>query len=213
MNAANIFSQRNIISTAVCLSLMLVIVCTIQGLQTLFISRSTGGYDYNFIRRKGYDWTGPDAGQIISLNYLKNKDEIPLSEKFDSQLILITVLDPECGACRAAGDQINYLERQIKSLDFGYAVVSFSRKLSHKELSLFLTTQNIFTEPFLWTDETGNILPSIKKMVLPTHILIDKQGRVIKTFPGTSNERAIRERMTNQILEEIRSETIKLHSH
>ncbi|MBA2495110.1 MAG: hypothetical protein H0V31_10510 [Acidobacteria bacterium] len=92
----------------------------------------------------------------------------------------------------------------MEDIDCDYAIVSFSQKLAHKELSQYLMERNLSADSFLWIGGVNNILPSINKMVLPSHILVDRQGEVIKTFPGTDKEKSVRERMANQIVNEIK---------
>ena len=112
-----------------------------------------------------------------------------------------------------SADQMEYLQQSIQSKDCYYAVVSFSQKLSNHDLTEYLEKRNIFADSFIWTDGADQILPSINKMVLPTHILVDRSGNVLKTFPGTDKEKSGRERMVNQILKEISAATNKPNSN
>ncbi len=197
------FSKKNILSIFFCVILTLVIVALFNFVKSFYIFRDTRGYDYDELINAGYDWTGPKIGEKIQLNYLKNGDGISLPQKLTHSKTLISVVDPECFACQAASDQMKYINEKLANSDVNYAVVSFSQKMTNKKLSEYVESLELDADSFLWTDKNENILSSINSMVLPSHILIDAEGNVITTYPGTDKEKSIRDRMANQIIKEI----------
>jgi len=206
-------SKKNVISIFLCLGLTLVVIFTIRGFQYLIQSHEQGSYDYDSIINKGYDWVGPKAGENLEFNYLVDENSNLLSQSSKNNLILLSVVDSECGASKISKDQMKFLEDNLKDIDVDYYVISFSQKLSPSELSQFVKSMDLSSRPFLWTKGYENTLPSINKMVLPSHILTDSKGNIIKTFPGTSNEKFIRQRMANQIVGEVSAEKIKFNSN
>lgn len=196
------FSKKNILSMFFCVILTLLIVAVFNFIRPFFVFRDTRGYDYDELINKGYDWTGPKVGEKINIDYLRDSKSISLSQQLTRSKILISVVDPECLACRTAGDQMKYLSEKLSNSNVNYAVVSFSQKLTDKELSKYIKSLDFEADSFLWTDKNENILPSINAMVLPSHILIDAEGKVIKTYPGTDKEKSTRDRMANQIVKE-----------
>ena len=207
-------SRKNIASILVCLILSLTFIFLVRGVQKMFTFRDTGLFDYNDAIERGYDWTGPKSEENINLDYFENAEAVTIPKKITThQLTLITIVDPECGVCELAKDQINYLEEETESYDCNYAIASFSQKLSYNEFSKYLEARNISANSFLWVGGVENILPSINKMVLPSHILVDRRGTVIESFAGTDKEKSVRERMTNRIVKEIKDINNKVQSN
>ncbi len=93
-----------------------------------------------------------------------------LSEVSNRQLILLSVVDPECGACRTAKDQMKFLQESLKIKDVDYFIISFSQKLSPVELAQYVKSMNLTANTYSWTGNYEDIIPSIDKMVLPSHI-------------------------------------------
>lgn len=199
----SLFSKKNILSIFFCVILTLFIVALFNFVKSFYIFRDTRGFDYDELINKGYDWTGPKIGEKIHLDYLKDSNGISLPQKLTHSKTLISIVDPECFACQTASDQMKYINEKLANSGVNYAVVSFSQKLTNEKLSEYVQSLGFGADSFIWADKNENILPSINTMVLPTHILIDNEGNVIKTYPGTDKEKSTRDRMANQIVKEI----------
>lgn len=170
---------------------------------------SLRGYDYDSFITKGYDWAGPKSGEVINLDYLTDENNRILSEVSNQRLILLSAVDPECGACITAKDQMRFLQENLEGIGVDYFIISFSQKLSPIELSRYAKSMGLTVNTYSWAENHKNIIPTINKMVLPSHILIDMKGKVIKTFPGTDKEKSVRNRMVYQIIKEITAEKSK----
>ena len=200
--------KRYILSIGICLILTTIVVFAIKGFNYF---SNAHGYDYDSIIRKGYDWTGPKIGEVINLDHLTNENNKSLSKVSNRQLILLSVVDPGCGACRTAKDQMKFLQENLKSNDIDYFIVSFSQDLSQVELSRYVKSMNLTANTYSWTGNYEDIISSIDKIVLPSHILVDSKGNVIKTFPGTDKEKSVRDEMAYQIIKEIIVEKSRLN--
>ena len=201
--------KRYILSICICLVLSTIIAFAIKGVSRF---TSSSGYDYDSIIKKGYEWAGPKAGESINFDYLTDVNSKQLSEVSNRQLILLSVVDSESGSCRKARDQMRFLQENLKSLDVDYFIISFSQKSSNIELFKYVQSMNLTATTYSWTGGYENIIPSVNKMVLPSHILVDSKGKVIKSFPGTDNDKSVREKMTNQIIKEVNKEKSELNA-
>lgn len=192
--------KRNIVSIALCALLTAGIAAGFRAIPILtdFVE-SFQGYDYESAS-KNADWKGPGRGEMIDLGFFVNEDGKALSQVTHQRPLVLTVVDPECGACRRSKDQIETLGKNLLNSDVGHVVVSFSQKLSAKELSDYVSELGAASEAFVWVKGDEEIPMSIKNMVIPSHILVTSDGNVLRAFPGTSNERKIRDRMVRQIL-------------
>lgn len=192
------------VSVAICLVVTLVTVLIIRGYSYFGnIIEDFRGYDYDSKIAKQYDWIGPKPGEIIDSNHLVNISGVSLEQFPKKELLLLTVVDPECPACKQSEEQLHFLQNNLTKEGIDYFIVCFSKKVSPSELSDYVRSLSLPSTSFSWADDFNNVLPSIKSIVFPSHILIDSKGFVIKTFPGTSNDKRIRDRMVRQVLNEV----------
>ncbi len=204
-------SKNNLLSIFICLFFTSFFVCLFQGFKYIF--HNTATYDYeSIVSNEKYDWTGPKIGQRIALDKLTDVDGILLSQNSRNSLTVISVIDPECGACKGAKDQMQFIQNSLVDNEIEYCVVSFSTKISSEELVEFSRTLDLSAKSYIWAGNKAEILPEINKMVIPTHILVDSQGFVLKSFPGTDRDEDIRSQMSERIIEEVLKEKSKLNA-
>lgn len=200
--------KTKLLSVGICIVLTFAVVLAIKGSSYFFnFIEDIRGYDYGPKIAKGYDWIGPKDGEVIDLLSLRDENGVSIANKTASRLILLTVVDPSCPACKETADQFQFLNNEVKKIGVNYYIVCFSPKVQAGELSEYKTSLNLDTESMSWSNDFSKILPSIKAIAFPSHILVDSKGIVIKTFPGTSNETRIRDRMVRQVFYEVKAES------
>ncbi|PYS99922.1 MAG: hypothetical protein DMF63_09620 [Acidobacteria bacterium] len=196
--------RRLALSAAICVAATFGTVIAIRGFSYVVnIYEDFRGYDYDAKIAKQYAWIGPNPGEVIDVTKLQDTDGSTLDQLSNTDLILLTVVDPECAAAKESEEQMRFLDESLKQKGVDYFLAYFSRKISPGNLSEYTNSLTVDAKPLSWADDFENVLPSIKAIVYPSHILIDSKGRVIKTFPGTSNDRAVRFRMVRQVLKEV----------
>lgn len=199
-------SGKNILIKILGFGLSIVIILTVASgvkyFHTLLENHFFETYDFPS------ETTGPGVGETISLNFLKNKNEMPLSESQNGKIIVLGVVDPDCGACKVAKDQISRVRDEIQSHDVQYIPVSFTSRDSEKFFKL-ADSFGLSTNAFLWSDFNDLASESLQVMVVPSHLLIDSNGRILKKFEGTNKDRIVRMRMANQIIKEVLQEKEK----
>lgn len=149
------------------------------------------------------DEDDPQIGEIINLQGLKDKNGESFQNKKHKGLILMGVVDPECGACLVAKDQINWIQEGIKQSDVEYIFVSFTSDKSLDEFSSYTKKHYKSTNSFLWENSSSITPKSLLTTVVPSHILINSDGKILKTFFGTRKDKSLRERMAKKIIEEV----------
>ena len=152
----------------------------------------------------GQNWIGPAPGSRIEIESLFNADGIPLNRLTKSKIVLLTVVEPTCGACTISRDQYKTLAAEMKSSGIDYFIVSFSPKHNAMEVRDYTRKLGIDVESVAWTRSLEDLSASINMIAYPSHMLLDLDGNVIKTFPGTSIERSLRARMTGEIVAEVK---------
>jgi hypothetical protein len=192
----------NILSVIITLVFALTVVFAGNGYFVELIN-DFRGYDYGPKLASQYDWIGPKPGETINPRFLVNPDGLSLSEIHKNDLVLLTVVDPECAASKITREQMRFLDENLSGKGVDYFLFSFSPKISPSELSDYVTSLTLHTNSLDWSNGIETVLPNLRNIVTPSHILIDSSGTVIKSFPGTSVEKRIRDRMVSQLLKEV----------
>jgi len=178
---------------------------------SLLVNRGKTGFSsFPF---EGFDFTansrnkasaGPDAGSRIDLTRLKMRDGLSLAGVTHKGLIMLVTVDSQCGACKVASDEMRDIRTRIESYDIEYHPVSFSTSVAAPEEALnfftYADSLGLNAPACLWT--AGNEPPPEKLflMVLPSHILVNTDGVILRKWPGTDSSSRIRRRMANQIV-------------
>ena len=162
--------------------------------------RAEGGFDFRpMLEDNNIAW-GPRIGERIDLMNLRAHNGSPLANFIRSDLIMLATIDPECGASRAASDQMRYVSEQMNGAGIQYVLASFTSTISATNFFRFADSLELTTPAYLWDRSESIPPPTLFYMVIPSHILVDRNGIVVRKWPGTNNERPTRERMANQIV-------------
>ena len=199
--------KRRLVSITFSFILTLGIAAVIRGLPFFSnLIEDLRGYDYETTIARGYEWAGPKQGETIDINRLININGITLAKLSKNDLILMTVVDPGCGACKITQEQFRFLDENLEGRAIDRYLVCFSQKVSPSGLSDYVKTLDLSTDSLSWSGDLESVPTSIAKIVFPSHILVDSNGIVIRTFPGTSAEKRVRNRMVKRVLEEVLTE-------
>lgn len=184
-----------------------VLVCLMTAFTVKYLYSSLTAYftsDYEFYSAE----EDPKVGEVISLDGLKDKDGNSFYDAKHKNLILLGIIDSDCGACLVAKDQIKLIQEGIENLEVEYVFVSFTSNKTSDEFSNYVKANYQSTNSFLWENISLPSPKSLSTAVVPSHILIDSNGTILKTFVGTDRDDSTRKRMANKIIKEI-NKTIK----
>lgn len=167
---------------------------------------TTEGYDFNSSLDESGPGAGPKLGEKIDVTGLKTSTGLRFSSIANQQLMMLVTVDPNCGACKAASDEIHDVQRRIKQSGIPYYLVSFTSSNPPTEFFRYTDSFHIDALSFLWDMNEKKPPESLHTMVLPSHILIDSNGLVIRKWVGTDIHKPIRRRMANQIVADMLAE-------
>jgi hypothetical protein len=163
------------------------------------VSFPNEGYDFNSRRAK--EFSGPTIGETLNVSAMHTEDGRSLPEvAAESSFFMIAVVDPNCDACKAAQGQMNGVREGLKNR-IPYFFVMLSDDDSKAKYFAYVKSLGQESRGFIW--RTDGIPPppsSLVEMVVPTHLLLNRDGMVLDKWPGTHQDPAIRQRMVNQIL-------------
>lgn len=203
----SILSKKNLIAFGICLTLIATFYLSIKLAKQYFL----GKFNFDSVREnKNLDWNGPKEGETIDLSNLKTKQDKPFPVLPKQSLILLSIVDSKCWMCRTSQDLITQVQLAAKSYQIHYGMVSFVSRANSEEYFDYAETLSNSDEIYLWQGEKDSLSPTLQKMVVPSHLLVNEQGVILRSFPGSSADKEIRSQLANQIITEILSEKVKL---
>lgn len=158
------------------------------------------GFDFNLLRTAENEWRGPDTGVKIDLTRLRMKEGKTLASVIGKRPIVLVSVNPACKMCRIASDEMRYLRGKLSSIDISYYIVSFASETPQLDLFKYGDSLSVGAPSFLWNTEAGRPPESLVTMTNPSHLLLNSDGTVIRVWPGSYEEKSVRDRMARQII-------------
>jgi len=156
------------------------------------------GFDVTVLRAPGSAWRGPEIGGEIDLNRLKGHDGQTLASAIEEGPVMLVVVNPTCAMCRTASDTMKDIRERLSSMRVPYYAVAFVPVKG--DFYGYAKTLGVGTEAFLWSQDEGSPPDSLVNAAQPSHILIDRSGRVLRVWPGAHAAKQVRDRMGSQIV-------------
>lgn len=169
------------------------------------------GFDFSLIRSSDVEWRGPNIGEKIDLTRLRTKDGKTLAGVVGQKPIVLVSVSPSCGMCKTARDEMSYLREKLATMDINYYMVCFASETQPLDFFRYSDSLGIGAPSFIWNAEEGRPPESIVIMTTPSHLLLNSDGRVIRVWPGSYNDKAVRDRMARQIIADtlVATDTLK----
>lgn len=169
------------------------------------------GFDFKALRSENLIWRGPALGEKIDLTRLKAADASELGQLLGKQPVMLASINPTCAMCSVAKDEMQFVREHVVPAGVQYYAVCFRPVDSISNFYEYANSIGIAAPTFEWQGEVAPPL-SILDMTVPSHLLIAQDGTVLQVWPGSSNEKEVRDRMGSQIVEDtlIISEVLRL---
>lgn len=176
---------------------------------------ATEGFDFSAILEKDNDWRGPDIDEKIDLTQLKTQDGSTLATVLGKRPGMLVTVNPICGMCRVAADEMQYVRDQIAGTGIGYYPVSFTPDDGKMSFNGYTDSLGLGKLAFQWSPGAPPPQYSILNMTSPSHLLIGADGTVIKVWPGSYTDKSVRDRMGKQIVADtlIINDTLNVLNH
>ena len=123
---------------------------------------------------------------------------------------MLVLVDSQCGASKAASDQLRSVRDSIAAEGVPYYLVSITSSVPPMNFFNFANGLSLDAEAYLWDMKEAKPSNELFSMVLPSHILVDRNGTIIRKWPGTSPNQSIRQKMARQIVSDTSKELANL---
>ncbi len=124
--------------------------------------------------------------------------------------MLLLLVDPACPMCRTSNDLFERVRAGAKANGIKVFAVSFGGKSSKEDFFSYARDFSDSEHVFYWDGDKKLISPALQQMVIPSFLLLNDRGVVLRRFPGGSKEPAIKSKMAEQILTETFQEKARL---
>jgi peroxiredoxin len=158
---------------------------------------------YNFTVNENESWSGPKIGERIDLARLKDRNGVSLAEWIQGRVAILAFVDPRCGICEYAYDQMRFVNKNAKRAGVGYYTVSVTastatpdlKALTPSEFFQYTDSISVGAPAFLWDAADERPPDKLYSMSVPSHVLIDRNGTIIRKWLGTDQQESVRKRM------------------
>lgn len=160
--------------------------------------RKIGGYDFG--RHMNLEWSGPNAGERLDLGRFSGPGGEKIADAVGGDILMLATIDPDCPASRAASDELRDVSALLSRAGVPYVLVSVTTTKPPDEFYKFASSLGVNAPAFMWSSEDGPPPSSLFTMTVPSHLLVRRDGTILRTWPGTDQSRHVRFRMVNQIV-------------
>ena len=134
----------------------------------------------------------------LRLNRIDGK-KIQLKKYLDSGPILINFWATWCGPCKKEMIHLDRFSRQYKKNDFSVLSISIDTQRSLSEVKRYVRSKKYDFEVFI--DPNQQIFKKLNGNIMPTNLLIDKNGEVIWMHYGyMPGDEVVMEQEINRLL-------------
>jgi hypothetical protein len=159
--------------------------------------QKTGGYDFS--ENMDTDWSGPKPGERLDLQRFTARDGKKITDAVDGEIFMLAAVDPDCGASWVARDELHDVSRLLAEAGVPYMLVSATTKRSPDDFFNYARSLGVDAPAFMWSSKEPPP-ESLFTMVIPSHILVRRDGTILRTWPGTTKSKRARFQMVNQIV-------------
>lgn len=160
--------------------------------------QQTIGFDFG--QHTNLDWSGPKIGERLDLRCLAGRAGERLPDAVSGEFFMLATIDPDCAASWEARDQMRDVRNHIAPAGVPYLLVSATTSRPPEDFFKYAESLAADAPAFMWASKGASPPESLATMVVPSHILVSRDGTIIRTWPGTSQSKRVRFQMVNQIV-------------
>lgn len=161
-------------------------------------TRQAVGFDFG--QHMNLDWSGPKVGERLDLQHFIGRGGQRMPDAVGGEPLMLAAIDPDCVAGWTARDQMRDVRNNIIAADVPYLLISVTTSRPPEEFFKYAESLDVGAPAFLWSSTAVSPPEKLVTMVVPSHILVRRDGTIIRTWPGTSQSKKIRFQMVRQII-------------
>jgi len=135
-------------------------------------------------------------GTRIDLKALQTSKQEAIGTVLGKKLLLMALIDPDCGPCHGSKDMIENIHAHTDELGIIYLPVVLHPR-ANLEPAPFV--RELGFENWIQWDPNLALPEWLNRLGTPSHVLTNSDGVVLQVWPGTNVYAATRQRMAQQI--------------
>lgn len=148
-------------------------------------------------------WLGPKIGFVLNATNLEDQQQQPLAAFVESEnLTMLLAVDRQCQVCSRSIEYIKEVKAQLSQRGIKYCFVSFKTD-SSEDYFTFAKQLDTDAPSFLWAHRKATVPPELSLLIVPTHLLVDRQHRIRGIWPGGAAGKTLRDKMVHQLISDI----------
>ena len=163
-------------------------------------ARARQHFDFS---RTDDDAAGPAVGEVLDLSSIRTRTNSTFAQTLkDRPLAMLALIDPHCGACSASKTSLRSLGEQLEKGGIRYYVLMIPEGTEPQKYFTYVDAMNLNAESFIWPTAETNAPASLLTMVVPSHLLVTGEGRIVGKWPGVPRNAESRDNAFSQIATE-----------
>jgi hypothetical protein len=140
------------------------------------------------------------VGERIDFSALRSRDNQTMSDALlERELSMLVVVDPICQSCARSTGYMQKVRDEIVKRGGAYYVVTFERQQQPAALLDYTDSLSLNVRSFVWHHAKAAPPAAFDKILVPAHLLVDKNQTIRGVWFGASPNPAISDKMTMQI--------------
>jgi hypothetical protein len=123
------------------------------------------------------------------LQSFTGRDGEKITDTVKGDIFMLATIDPDCVASWAARDELRDLRNQINRAHVPYLLVSINNSRTSSDFFKYAESAVSSAPAFLWASKDISPPETLVTMVVPSHILVRRDGTILRTWPGTSQNK------------------------
>ena len=161
------------------------------------------GFQFEKIVNNPDLWLGPKLGFPLDTTKLEDQQEHDLSPLVESEdLTMLLVVDRNCQVCAHSTDYIRDVKEKLAQRGIKYGIVSFKID-GPEEFFAYANQLKVDAPSFLWAHRKALVPSPLSLMIVPTHVMVDRQHRIIGIWPGGAAGPILRSKMSRQLIGDV----------
>jgi hypothetical protein len=162
------------------------------------VFRKRGGYDFG--RHMNQDWSGPSPGERLDLGRFSGPAGEKITDSVSGDILMLATIDPDCPGSWVARDELYDVRALLSEARVPYVLVSATTNRPPDEFYKYAASLGVNAPAYMWSSKEGAPPESLFTMTVPSHLLVRRDGTILRTWPGTRNNQKLRFQMVNQIV-------------
>jgi hypothetical protein len=162
------------------------------------------GFNFNLLMEGENSWADPKVGDSIDFSAMRSRDDRSLSDALqERELSMLVLVAATCETCKHTTGYMQQVRDEMAQRGVGYYLITIDRRERPEELFDYADSLKLNVRSFRWVYEQFGDPKTFDKIIVPAHLLVDRNQVVRGVWPGANIKTAITDKMAMQIKKDV----------